>query len=161
MAFRSVPRPSSPPGAKASTECPSHAQDNPCTETILSINKTVTPRMPSQRPSLIQHTTVPPLNTAPLRAGFSTHRSDMQRPHPETYQNLIHPDKDQFRPRSLSRPDTTDPAGLDPRPPEPDFLSSFTAIRQPIATSQSRPGLVETIGFEPTTPCLQSRCSPS
>jgi hypothetical protein len=27
MAFRSVPRPSSPPGAKASTECPSHA---PC-----------------------------------------------------------------------------------------------------------------------------------
>ena len=26
MAFRSVPRPSSPPGAKASTECPSRAQ---------------------------------------------------------------------------------------------------------------------------------------
>ena len=41
VAFRSVPRPSSPPGAKASTECPSHAQDNPCTETILSANPTV------------------------------------------------------------------------------------------------------------------------
>ena len=27
MAFRSVPRPSSPPGAKASTECPYRAQD--------------------------------------------------------------------------------------------------------------------------------------
>jgi hypothetical protein len=27
MAFRSVPRPSSPPGAKASTECPSYARD--------------------------------------------------------------------------------------------------------------------------------------
>src|SRR6202453_2342276 len=27
VAFRSVPRPSSPPGAKASTECPSLAQD--------------------------------------------------------------------------------------------------------------------------------------
>ena len=27
MAFRSVPRPSSPPGAKASTECPSHARE--------------------------------------------------------------------------------------------------------------------------------------
>ena len=26
MTFRSVPRPSSPPGAKASTECPSHTQ---------------------------------------------------------------------------------------------------------------------------------------
>ena len=29
MAFRSVPRPSSPPGAKASTECPSLAQTKP------------------------------------------------------------------------------------------------------------------------------------
>ena len=29
VAFRSVPRPSSPPGAKASTECPSHARDHP------------------------------------------------------------------------------------------------------------------------------------
>ena len=27
MTFRSVPRPSSPPGAKASTECPSHTQN--------------------------------------------------------------------------------------------------------------------------------------
>ncbi len=45
VAFRSVPRPSSPPGAKASTECPSLARDrethlsmrpSPCTETILS-----------------------------------------------------------------------------------------------------------------------------
>ena len=43
MAFRSVPRPSSPPGAKASTERPYHARDHPpgrspgapCTETIL------------------------------------------------------------------------------------------------------------------------------
>src|SRR3954469_22878635 len=49
MAFRSVPRPSSPPGAKASTECPSLAREHsspgnvskdtrpgppPCTETI-------------------------------------------------------------------------------------------------------------------------------
>ncbi len=33
VAFRSVPRPSSPPGAKASTECPSRARDQnpPCT----------------------------------------------------------------------------------------------------------------------------------
>jgi hypothetical protein len=44
VAFRSVPRPSSPPGAKASTECPSHTRypgadrqvrTSPCTETIL------------------------------------------------------------------------------------------------------------------------------
>ncbi len=46
MAFRSVPRPSSPPGAKASTECPSHTRytsissltDTPCTETILRLS---------------------------------------------------------------------------------------------------------------------------
>ena len=44
VAFRSVPRPSSPPGAKASTECPSLARDRtriptgpPCTETIHSL----------------------------------------------------------------------------------------------------------------------------
>src|SRR5450432_3213045 len=44
VAFRSVPRPSSPPGAKASTECPSYTrypdlvpkgEISPCTETIL------------------------------------------------------------------------------------------------------------------------------
>ena len=44
VAFRSVPRPSSPPGAKASTECPSYTRylrrgseepRPPCTETIL------------------------------------------------------------------------------------------------------------------------------
>src|ERR1700722_11337850 len=51
MAFRSVPRPSSPPGAKASTECPSVVQSRhtyrheinstaypPCTGTIHRIN---------------------------------------------------------------------------------------------------------------------------
>ena len=103
VAFRSVPRPSSPPGAKASTECPSHAQDNPCTENHPQ-------RQPygfrqkrlRQRPSLIQHTTVSPLNTAPPRAGLTTHRSDVQRPSPETHQNLIHPDKDHIRPHGLT-----------------------------------------------------------
>jgi hypothetical protein len=47
VAFRSVPRPSSPPGAKASTECPSYTRyprrrssdrHPPCTETILRIS---------------------------------------------------------------------------------------------------------------------------
>ncbi len=48
VAFRSVPRPSSPPGAKASTECPSYtrypgsgcyARASPCTETILRYSR--------------------------------------------------------------------------------------------------------------------------
>ncbi len=47
VAFRSVPRPSSPPGAKASTECPSYTRylrrrseepRPPCTETILRLS---------------------------------------------------------------------------------------------------------------------------
>ena len=60
------------------------------------------PKTPPQRPSLIQHTTVSPLNTAPPRAGLTTHRSDVQRPSPETHQNLIHPDKDHIRPHGLT-----------------------------------------------------------
>ena len=52
VAFRSVPRPSSPPGAKASTECPSHTRymptqlisnettrRPPCTETIVRFSR--------------------------------------------------------------------------------------------------------------------------
>ena len=38
VAFRSVPRPSSPPGAKASTECPSHAP-TPCTGVIRTLRR--------------------------------------------------------------------------------------------------------------------------
>ena len=84
MAFRSVPRPSSPPGAKASTECPSFAQQHagphrerpkpgtppirnppPCTETIhrhRPISNPGSPINPPREPSrhskmLAQHTT--------------------------------------------------------------------------------------------------------
>ena len=82
VAFRSVPRPSSPPGAKASTECPSLARDlrprtkarepPPCTETILSrhcspasgqsttirLTPTTKRRSRTRRITLAQHTTV-------------------------------------------------------------------------------------------------------
>src|SRR6476646_1314473 len=71
MAFRSVPRPSSPPGTKASTECPSLARDPipgsspgtcpPCTENILSLSSDLTRerRVPAHRGiTLAQHTTV-------------------------------------------------------------------------------------------------------
>ena len=62
MAFRSVPRPSSPPGAKASTECPSYAQEaSPCTETILRIRcqasgvrcQTTGPSSPAHPPAAV------------------------------------------------------------------------------------------------------------
>ena len=66
MAFRSVPRPSSPPGAKASTECPSHTRSArsfafeqpsthpPCTGTIHARNAGMNDTRPTASPT--QHT---------------------------------------------------------------------------------------------------------
>ena len=62
MAFRSVPRPSSPPDAKASTECPYHAQSlmdhlqkPSCTETIHSLRRKRSHSL--SQFTLTQHTT--------------------------------------------------------------------------------------------------------
>ncbi len=101
MAFRSVPRPSSPPGAKASTECPSRAHSHrerhseasaspPCTGTIqpvlasvgpIPIQMHASPRRRLRRTidhvtdgRAIKHITfsLTPLNTLPA-AGTCTH----------------------------------------------------------------------------------------
>ena len=55
--FRSVPRPSSPPGAKASTRCPSHTQtiNPPCTGTIHAPNSTGRIRTPNPTASHTHH----------------------------------------------------------------------------------------------------------
>ena len=96
VAFRSVPRPSSPPGAKASTECPSLARDR---NTSLDVPSTMHRNHPQRivaahrRPTLAQHTTVASEHR-PV-AGCRNIRSDLRRSRPETHQNLIHPDKDQ------------------------------------------------------------------
>ena len=116
MAFRSVPRPSSPPGAKASTECPSFARDHsPCTETILRIRRQASaascqrqPKTNSQRrdqkqirtQSFAQHTTV--ASERSCRNGGTDHpKQGTDHPvrlaitaRPETHQNLIHPNKE-------------------------------------------------------------------
>ena len=99
VAFRSVPRPSSPPGAKASTECPSLARDHsassdahpPCTETILSGGHPQRTFCAS-RITLAQHITVASEHPPPLER--RSVRSDLRWQRPETHQNLIHPDKD-------------------------------------------------------------------
>ena len=52
MAFRSVPRPSSPPGAKASTECPSRAQIPPHAQEPPTTGYEPKHRVRSSRPSL-------------------------------------------------------------------------------------------------------------
>ena len=161
VAFRSVPRPSSPPGAKASTECPSLARDSspdlirgspPCTETILSGHQPPRNELRKQI-TLAQHTTVVSEHHAIAQTPYSVWSDfvDSQWLRPETHQNLIHPDKD--RCPQLETP----PASRSRRKPQ-----------MPIAVASPRyiPTLhitevVEVIGLEPTTPCLQSRCSPS
>ena len=68
MAFRSVPRPSSPPGAKASTECPSYARDHRTS--------------PEAKPS--HHVQEPSMGT-PARSPVAGKRSeDRDRPAPDT-----------------------------------------------------------------------------
>ncbi len=226
MAFRSVPRPSSPPGAKASTECPScaptqpeprspgrsrHAQE-PSTPrhgaTLLSGHHRHAMQTPPCRTAACAYTThsrPPPSQrqTAthaperrhrksrgrhpPLRTG--TCRSVARpRQRPETHQNLIHPDKDHSAAHRAA-PTPRHPAGH-PRwrcsRPDAEFRTSLRrhgsvasgqgsspgikaqgseqqprGHRSPITDPRSLTRDMETTGFEPVTPCLQSRCSPS
>ena len=96
VAFRSVPRPSSPPGAKASTECPSlaritnrHAQE-PSTPGITPAPK---PRTCQPRPRT--HYTIASERRCRLRrTDLSDRPGRLQPARPETHQNLIHLDKD-------------------------------------------------------------------
>ena len=115
VAFRSVPRPSSPPGAKASTECPSLARDISSRTEVRGSTMhrnhpqkppTLSPSVnPKNQPSTKRTATAQsrnhscsahnssPLNTAPsLDAETSGQTSRWSRP--ETHQNLIHIYKD-------------------------------------------------------------------
>jgi hypothetical protein len=127
VAFRSVPRPSSPPGAKASTECPSHAREprSPLAGASLHAQE------PSPQPQLQNYAPMPnsrhqtivrthshkerPAHS--LRSAQNIHAPEptpvagqpdiadrsatsnqpvrhCNQARPETYQNLIYPDKD-------------------------------------------------------------------
>ena len=173
VAFRSVPRPSSPPGAKASTECPSLARDrNTPFDVPSTMHRNHPQRSPTAKASLLiaeitlaQHTTVASEHHC-HRRDAETSGQTLRWQRPETHQNLIHPDKDLslgFDPRTgasiwrhlrhrdsevnhqcrlLSLLRDTHPNNLIPQSPRPEIV-------------------VEVIGLEPTTPCLQSRCSPS
>jgi hypothetical protein len=176
MAFRSVPRPSSPPGTKASTECPSLARDRrapygahpPCTETILSFSSGLNPRAESfthNGIALAQHTTVHASEHQPHRWTLSV-RSDIRWKCAETHQNLIHRDKDHpgHNRRSGRLLSETPPASQFQRTKMPIAVASpryACSELDPESRSPHSPNMVEVIGLEPTTPCLQSRCSPS
>ena len=64
-AFRSVPRPSSPPGAKASTECPSHARYH--TPSRTPTDHTMHRNHPQPHAMLISHQTPAPADHPPAR----------------------------------------------------------------------------------------------
>jgi hypothetical protein len=233
VAFRSVPRPSSPPGAKASTECPSRARNQPTmhrshphrTSGQYSVASGQSGSQAHGKPRTYAHMWRPPPSRAATNHDASersaidrgqpassresaAYRSDL-RPtaRPETHQNLIHPDKDhgihrtplpatprmappnfvllcdetiQSQPRVRCRmganrkiknyPQMAQMAQISRDKKDYFYKTSsllicvicgFTLICVNLRFTLIFSALMETIGFEPTTPCLQSRCSPS
>jgi hypothetical protein len=130
-AFRSVPRPSSPLGAKASTE----------------------------RPCLARHHPPPPARRTKPRPAARDGAADIQA---KTHTLTLQPIPDS--PVKEHPPGHRPPQGgasqnggyLEARAPG----QAGPAQPDPPGQSPGGPGM-EAIGFEPTTPCLQSRCSPS
>ena len=188
MAFRSVPRPSSPPGAKASTECPYRARYSrnqlgcaPCTEakhkSVVRFQSSVFRQMKQNANLLasgkhvyslsISHNAserMLPRSRRPIHRCTSTSgQTWLTAARPETHQNLIHTLNDRdARTHPLAR--TNAPNGnIKPHHRGiqcAELLSSpwFTQSR-PVNTNSTE--LVEANGIEPMTSCLQSRRSPS
>src|SRR3954447_10858109 len=91
MAFRSVPRPSSPPGAKASTECPSLAREHSSPDHVRGFHharkpSTENPIPPAQTRSVHhpsdQHPRHPASRRFRLTADLSLSTYPTHRPHP-------------------------------------------------------------------------------
>ena len=96
MAYRSVPRPSSPPGAKASTECPSLAREHGASKCAFhhAQKPSSVGMLPFIAESCSLSTQQSPLNTRPIAEHPKTFGQTVRWERPETHQNLIHPDKD-------------------------------------------------------------------
>jgi hypothetical protein len=176
VAFRSVPRPSSPPGTKASTECPSRARDHPDPPRdgpITMHGNHPQPCKPRTIPLVISHlahlapepgqpreTKPPPREAAARTSGQTCDRQTQRRT------------KTRFTLTKTTRPKP----GRQTAPPPvggqavPNTTPATPTPEHPLERPGDPPGeiiqarrssRVETIGFEPTTPCLQSRCSPN
>jgi hypothetical protein len=104
-----------------------------------------------------QHIAQTPLNTA-AAAGSLLPVRHCDRGRPETHQNLIHPDKEQ-RTRPFERVRALPPASY--ADGQTAAIADFLRDGGFASVSGHPNGVVEVIGFEPTTPCLQSRCSPT
>ena len=138
-AFRSVPRPSSPLSAKASTKCP-YALDP------MRFRRTqrADPPHATSTPRLILSTSFYPPGRSPgsLPLELSPKPGN---PLPTASRIPIHNVKDQRTEVGGQR------TVVLARATSPDSCLSLGY----------RPALVEPTGIEPVTPCLQSRCSPS
>ena len=125
-AFRSVPRPSSPLGAKASTERPyrAHPPPAPARRTKVHTSKNQWQTMPSSTHSHTQP-------TIPIHLSNNTPQAQLRHNDPSRASG------------------------------KPIVQQGCPTHRKAIRLSTARPKTLETVGFEPTTPCLQSRCSPT
>ena len=133
-AYRSVPRPSSPLGAKASTERSYRAQSPPPparrTKTHAQPSRTTPRSVPHDRDGSCQNSAQPHSLTHITNQSRFTCQTTRPRPAPLPG----HRGQRQFRDAATPIP------GINPR---------------------TGPQTLETVGIEPTTPCLQSRCSPT
>ena len=157
-AFRSVPRPSSPLGAKASTECPS-----------------LTP-YPHHRPRTGPNHA--PCNYLPIRAAAPASSTASRSNSAGRCASLTHTTDHLHHVKEHAVPQATRFPLEDPGPPprnetalevSPPFQAAHHAstvtgghptASSPTSRTSARKEM-ETVGFEPTTPCLQSRCSPT
>ena len=158
-AFRSVPRPSSPLGAKASTECPSltHLLSPPPAHRAKPRPAAFVGR---QRRNHLPGA----VKSCPGRCASLTHTTDHLHhvkeharpthcPTPSRGSRTASAERNRFwKHRHTLRHDAPD---LHPNRLR-RVLRHSAFPRAPAARKE-----METVGFEPTTPCLQSRCSPT
>ncbi len=177
------------PRENARADEPDHLSLQHSAHTETPLHPPQSPQLPTRIPTDRAVFRKTPLNVfaraaAPHALAQACGQTNAPQARPATHQNLIHTDKEHGRPTGTARPkrlsaprpsptaafnhpfcrdqpNTTEPLPLlcddthpipQPRHPGRTFGGDAHWWRRP---------LVETIGIEPMTPCLQSRCSPS
>jgi hypothetical protein len=150
-AFRSVPRPSSPLSAKASTKCPyaldpklfrrTQRADPPCPTSSLNLY------------SALHVTRLAVEHRSPVlaRKPKGPARSGNRRQRPVAF----------FSTMSNNPCGPTRPHDAGPNRARVRLETSPRNLAGSGSRRRTWPALVEPTGIEPVTPCLQSRCSPS
>ena len=150
-AFRSVPRPSSPLSAKASTKCP-YALDP------MRFRRTqrADPPHAASTPRLILSTSLLPAWPKP--------RIPPPRALAQGRQSLANGQSHSYPQCQRSRRQRSQDRGQMSSPARSRLTLAYPSDKQAGsggAEASTPSALVEPTGIEPVTPCLQSRCSPS